>query len=90
MSELDEQYEDSSDYTESPPPEQSARSPRDTSGSPTGNALQRLLNQAVGSSEYREDYLPGGIPVRRPGRQLHVSYDNAMNLLWGDDDSYNV
>lgn len=82
MSELDEQYEVSSDYMESPLPGPLERSPRDTSEKPIESDYQSLFRQAISDSEFSDSTSPAGIPLRRSGKQLHISYDQALKILW--------
>lgn len=85
MNEPEELFEDSSDYTESPRPGPLDRSPRNTSGRGIGSDFQEVLKSAVSETEFRDGHLPSGLPVRRQGTSLHISYDNALEFIWGDD-----
>ncbi|HET7639930.1 MAG TPA: hypothetical protein VFK47_14475 [Ktedonobacteraceae bacterium] len=85
MSEPDEPYEDSSDYTEYPLPGPLERSPQNTSEKPTESDFQMMFREAVSGSEFHDVLSPAGIPLRKQGSQLRVSYDQALQLLWGDD-----
>lgn len=82
MNEQDEPYEDSSDYTEYLPQEQSARSLHDTSVNPIESDFQKTLRQAISGSQFHDSILPSGIPIRRKGSALHIPYDQALQLLW--------
>ncbi len=84
MNEQDEPYEDSSDYMEYPQQEQSARLPQGTSENPTESDFQRTLRQAISGSQFHDSYLPSGIPIRRRGSALHISYDQSLEMLWGE------
>lgn len=85
MSEPEEPYVEYSDSMEYHLPEPWERSPRDTSGKPTGNDYQRLLSEAVSGCEFTPSVIHG-MPAKRQGSALHISYDNAIELLWGTDD----
>jgi hypothetical protein len=82
MSEPAEQFEDFSDYTESPLPGPLERSPRDTSERSTGSDFQEMLKSAISNTEFTDTYSPSGLPLRRQGKQLHINYDQAMQFLW--------
>jgi hypothetical protein len=84
MSEPDEQYEDSSELGESPLPGPLERSPRDTSERPRGTEFQRAVAEAIESTEFQDTW-SHGIPLRRGGRQLHISYDDSMRMLWDNN-----
>lgn len=83
MSEQEEPFEESSGFMESPLPEPWERSPRNTSESPTGSEFQRQITEAVSGSEFT-DTTVHGIPMRRQGKALHISYDQAIQFVWGD------
>lgn len=83
MNELDDQYEDSSELGEYPLPGPLESGPRDTSERPTGSDFQRLVHQAIDESEFIDSW-SHGIPLRRGGKQLRISYDDAVRMVWDE------
>lgn len=79
-SEPSEPYELSSDLGAPPPPASSMRGPLDSSGRPTGTEFQQNLMDAVCGSEFHEGF-EFGVPIRRRGEALHISYDQALEYL---------
>lgn len=89
MTPREEPYEVSSDSTDYPRPGGSDPSPRRSSGSLGGTEYQKMVADAISSSEFHDSYV-GGIPIRRQGRGLHLSYESALEMLgWsGGSDGY--
>lgn len=56
-------------------------------GRPTGTPYQSRLMDAVAGSEHH-DSLEFGVPTRRHGEALKISYDQAMEFLWPSDGDY--
>jgi hypothetical protein len=74
----DDPYAASSGYAASLPLEESTSGPQQRLASPTG--IGRLVADAMQSSEFSESAV-GGMPIRRQGQGLHLSYGDALELL---------
>lgn len=78
--EPDGPYEASSDSSDYPRQASWMRQPQELSGRPTGTPFQEQVMNAVTGSEFNES-TQFGLPLRRPGDALHISYDNALEYL---------
>lgn len=84
----EEPYAASNGYADSLPLEESDHSPQPSSGSPGGTDYQKLVAEAMSSSEFSDQHV-GGVPIRRQGRGLHIPYDSALEMLgWGGSNGY--
>jgi hypothetical protein len=76
----DEPSEPSSDSGDYPPPDWWTQPPQELSGRPTGTPFQEQVMDAVTGSEF-VDSTQFGLPLRRRGEALHISYDQALEYL---------
>jgi len=74
----DDPYAASNGCADSLPPEESTSGPLTRSESPTG--IGRRVAAAMRSSEFSDSHV-SGLPVRRQGTGLNVSYESAMEML---------
>jgi hypothetical protein len=76
-----EQSEATSEPSVSPPPGSSMPRLLPSSGKQPGTPYQNRVTDAVTGSEFT-DSVESGIPIRRKGSPLKISYDQAMEYLW--------
>jgi len=86
MSEQPEQYADTSESSDSPPPASSMPAQLSSSGRQPGTPFQNSVMDAVSGSEFAESYDQGFL-VRRKGNALRIPYDQAMEFLWPTQES---